>query len=104
ASQDTGSAITSEGKTMFRNIRQHLLIWTCSLIFAFTATAMSEPITTLHGTVADPSGAVVAHARVELLVHGIPVANVVTDGRGQYSISRKPGQGSRLRVAAAGFK
>lgn len=89
---------------MLRNTRQHLLIWTCSLIFVFTAIAVAEPVAILHGIVVDPSGAVVPHARVELLEHGIPVANVVTDGRGRYSISRKPEQGSRLRVAAAGFK
>jgi iron complex outermembrane receptor protein/vitamin B12 transporter len=89
---------------MFRITRQYLLRWACTLLFAFTAIAVAEPVTLLRGIVADPSGAVVANARVELLEHGVSVAHAVTDGRGQYSIPRKLETVSHLRVTAVGFK
>ena len=49
------------------------------------------------------SGAVIPNAKVELLEHGVPVASVATDSKGQFIIPRNPGPGSRLRVSASGF-
>ena len=89
---------------MFRITHQYLLKLTCILIFAFSLIAKASPAFTLRGTVTDPSGAVVVNARVELLEHGVPVANVVTNGQGRYSIFRKPEPESRLRITASGFE
>ncbi|MGA2456478.1 MAG: TonB-dependent receptor plug domain-containing protein [Terriglobales bacterium] len=80
------------------------LRWTCSFIFAFTAIALASPITTIHGTVSDPSAAVIANAKIELLENGAPVASIATDARGQYSIPRNLASSSRLRVSAPGFR
>ena len=66
---------SSEGKTMFRFSRLRLLRWTVSLIFAFTALAYAAPTSDIHGTVSDPSGAVIPNAKVELLENGVPVAS-----------------------------
>jgi vitamin B12 transporter len=91
---------------MFRSSLQFSsrLRWTCSFIFAFTAIAPASPITTIHGTVSDPSGAVITNAKVELLENGVPVASIATDAKGQYGIPRNLAFGSRLRVSAPGFR
>ncbi len=86
---------------MFRFTRA--IRWTCSLFLAFTAVALAAPAYTIHGTVSDSSGAVIVNAKVELLENGAPVASVVTDAKGQYSIVRNPAPGSRLRVSVSGF-
>jgi len=88
---------------MFRFSRQYLLRWTANLIIAFTAIAHAAPITDLHGTVSDSSGAVIANAKVELLVNGVPVVSTSTDARGQYHVARNSIAGTRLRVSAPGF-
>ena len=88
---------------MFRYPRLRFLRWTSSLIFAFTAIALSAQSTNLHGTVSDTSGAVIPNATVVLLEHEAPVASVATDPKGQYVIARNPSPGSRLRVSASGF-
>jgi vitamin B12 transporter len=88
---------------MFRSSRLRFLRWTCGLIFAFTTVALAAPGSSLRGTVADQSGAVIPNAKVELLEHGVPVASTVTDSNGQFVIARNPGSGSRLRVSASGF-
>jgi iron complex outermembrane receptor protein/vitamin B12 transporter len=88
---------------MFRSSRLGFLRWTSGLIFAFTTIALAAPGSSLRGTVADQSGAVIPNAKVELLEHGVPVASVVTDSNGQFVIARNPGPGSRLRVSASGF-
>jgi iron complex outermembrane receptor protein/vitamin B12 transporter len=88
---------------MSRFLRLCFLRWTASLIFAFTVVAHAAPVSAIHGTVSDPSGAVIPNAKVELLENGVSVASVDTDGKGQYRIVRNPGPGSRLRVSAAGF-
>ena len=77
--------------------------WICSFIFAFTAIALASPITTIRGTVSDPSGAVITSAKVELLENGVPVASITTDARGRYRISRNLAPEWRLRVASPGF-
>jgi iron complex outermembrane receptor protein/vitamin B12 transporter len=88
---------------MFRSSRLRFLRWTSSLIFAFTTIALAAPGTSLRGTVADSSGAVIPNAKVELLEHGVPVASVATNSNGEFIIARKPDPGSRLRVSASGF-
>src|ERR1700684_1934183 len=69
---------TSEGKTMFRFSRRCLLQRTSSLVFAIAATAiaLASPIANIRGTVSDPSGAVIASAKVELLYNGVAVVTV----------------------------
>ena len=88
---------------MFRSLRLRFLRWTSGLIFAFTTIALAAPSTSLRGTVADQSGAVIPNAKIELLEHGVPVASVATDSKGEFIIPRKAGPGSRLRVSASGF-
>ncbi|MGB8014130.1 MAG: TonB-dependent receptor plug domain-containing protein [Terriglobales bacterium] len=78
--------------------------WICSFVFAFTAIALASPITTIRGTVSDPSGAVITSAKVELLENGVPIASIATDARGHYEIPRNLTSGSRLRVSATGFR
>jgi iron complex outermembrane receptor protein/vitamin B12 transporter len=79
------------------------LIWICSFILAFTTLALAAPFVGLHGTVFDPSGAVLPNAKVELLENGMPVASVNADAKGQYSIGHKLAPGQRLRVSGQGF-
>lgn len=86
---------------MFRS--SFRLLWTCSLVLAFTAFTHAAPLSGLHGTVFDPSGAAIANAKVELLENGVPVASATTDAKGQYSFSRGSGSGLRLRVSDQGF-
>jgi len=89
---------------MFRYSRLRFLRWTSGLIFALTTVALAAPNNNLHGTVSDPSGAVIPNAKVELLEHGVPVAAVVTDSKGQFVIVRNAGPGARLRASAWGFR
>jgi iron complex outermembrane receptor protein/vitamin B12 transporter len=77
--------------------------WTCSLVLASATIAFAASDLTIHGTVSDPSGAVIPNAKVELLENGLPVASVATDAKGEYSISRSAGPGARLRVSVPGF-
>jgi vitamin B12 transporter len=88
---------------MFRILRLRLLRWTSSLTFAFTAIALAQSNARLRGSVSDPSGAVIPHAKVELFEHGILAASMVTDAKGQYVIEWKPGDDFRLRISASGF-
>jgi iron complex outermembrane receptor protein/vitamin B12 transporter len=88
---------------MFRFSRLCLLRWISSFIFAITAVAAAAQSTIIHGTISDPSGALIAKAKVELVEHDTPVASVVTDSMGRYSISSNLVSGSRLRVSVSGF-
>ncbi len=86
---------------MFRS--SFRLLWTFSFVLAFTAFILASPLSDLRGTVFDPSGAAIPDAQVELLQDGVPVATTVTDAKGQYSISQKPGPNQSVRVTAQGF-
>jgi iron complex outermembrane receptor protein/vitamin B12 transporter len=90
---------------MFRFLNLCLFRRTTSFVFviAFTAIALAQPIVNIRGTVSDPSGAVIANAKVELLEHGVPVASVATDAMGQYSLPKGPAQSSQLRFSVPGF-
>jgi vitamin B12 transporter len=76
----------------------------CSFVFAFTAIAFAAPDAPIRGTVSDPSGAVIAHAKVELIENDISVVTVTADTKGQYVIQRTPAPGSRLRASSPGFR
>ena len=89
---------------MFQFSRVCLLRRISSFVFAFTAIALSAQTTIIHGTVSDPSGAMIANAKVELIERGIPVESVVADAMGQYRISRNPAPGSQLRISVPGFE
>jgi iron complex outermembrane receptor protein/vitamin B12 transporter len=86
---------------MFRIFRQ--TGWACGLAFAFTALTLASAQTAIHGTIFDPSGAVVSNAKVEAIQHGVPVASVATDAKGQYHISFKSAGELSLQVTMAGF-
>lgn len=89
---------------MFQFSRVCLLRRTSIFVFALTAIALAAPVANIHGTVSDPSGAVIATAKVELLERGVPVATVTTNAKGQYRIPRNPVPGSQLRVSVPGFE
>ena len=83
--------------------------WVAAFFFAiFLAcclTAWAEPAASVFGIVADPSGAVVADAKVTLddLEHGAQLT-ATTNGDGSYAfLSLVPGR-YQIEVAAAGFK
>ena len=80
------------------------LSWTCSFVLAFTAVAFAAQLSEFRGIVLDPSGAVIANAKVELLESGVPIASVATDAKGFYSISWNLEPGLRLRVSNSGFR
>jgi len=88
---------------MFRFSRLRFSRWTVSLIFAFAAVALASPTLAIRGIVSDPSGAVIADAKVELLENGLPVVSTSTDTKGQYRVVRVATAGARLRVSAPGF-
>jgi vitamin B12 transporter len=88
---------------MIRFSRPCLLGFSTSFIFAIAALSVAAQTNDLHGTVSDPSGAVIANAKVELLEYGVSVASVATNEIGQYHIPRNPLPGSRLRVSVPGF-
>ena len=107
-SRETGPAKHFRGESMFRVLRQYrllqlLIALASAFIFVITTIALAAQSTMIHGTVSDPSGAVIAKARVELIERGIPAAFVVTDAIGQYSISCNLVSGSLLRISAPGF-
>ncbi len=86
---------------MFRS--SFRLLWAGSFVLAFTALALAASIADLHGTVFDQSGAAIAHAKVELLENGVPLASATTDAKGQYVLPQGSGSGLRLRVSDPGF-
>jgi len=88
---------------MFRFSRLCLLQFPISFIFVIGAVTIAAQTTVIRGTVSDSSGAVIANAQIELLEHGVPVATVATNARGQYHIPRNPVPDSQLRVSVPGF-
>jgi len=88
---------------MFRFSRLCLLQLPASCIFAVAAISLAAQTAVIRGTVSDPSGAVIANARIELLENGVAVASVTSDAKGQFIIPRNPRLGSRLRVSVPGF-
>lgn len=79
-------------------------LWVYPVVFILAAIGFADSTIFIHGTVTDPSGAVIANAKVELMENGSPVASVVADDKGQFVIRRKPSAGARLRVSASGFR
>jgi iron complex outermembrane receptor protein/vitamin B12 transporter len=92
---------------MIRFSRLCQLQFSIGFIFAIAAISLVAQTAviagTVSGTVSDPSGAVIANARIELIERGVPVAFVTTNAMGQYNIQRNPVPGSRLRVSVPGF-
>jgi len=89
---------------MLRFLRLFLSGWTAILVFALAASLFAAPASSVHGTVFDPDGLALPNATVELLDHGVPVATVSTNAKGQYEIARQPLPGERLRVSGTGFR
>ena len=87
---------------MFRLSRRFKFAF--GFVFAFAGFAFTLPNASIHGTVSDPSGAVLANAKVELIENDIPVVTVMTDAKGEFAINLKPSPGSRLRVSFSGFR
>ncbi len=73
-------------------------------LIAFSATLVAQASSSLHGTVADPKGAVVPGAKVVLAdpQNGL-TRTTITDDRGEYQFLQVPPSTYRLTVTAAGF-
>jgi iron complex outermembrane receptor protein/vitamin B12 transporter len=76
-----------------------------ALVFAITAlsTRAAAAGGSIHGTVTDPLGAVVAGAQVELLREGKPASATTTDAEGKYRFSPLPPGRYQVRTQAPSF-
>ncbi len=82
------------------------------LIFVLVPPLMAvQAVSTLDGTVVDPSGAAVAEAEVLLYnpVSGfqrgsVPQEAFLTDGQGRFRFSNIPFQGYEVRIERSGFQ
>jgi iron complex outermembrane receptor protein/vitamin B12 transporter len=70
----------------------------CAAMFLFQAALAS----TIQGTVADPLGARIVGAEVQLVAHGAVVAHVKTGAQGEFSLDAPEGRYT-LVVQASGF-
>ena len=75
----------------------------CWFAAALTLIPAAADAAIIHGSVSDPTGAVIPHATVELIERGLPVATALTDNNGQYFLHWTPAPGALLRVSAPGF-
>ncbi len=73
------------------------------LAFAIAVIPVAAFSASIHGSISDPTGAVIPNATVELIEHNHSVTRVTADSRGQYVLQQAPAPGSRLRVSAPGF-
>jgi len=75
------------------------------LALAVSVSAQSSNSTSVSGTVVDPTGAVVAHATVEMRnpVSGF-LQSTVTDGVGKFTFSNVPFNPYHLTVAGEGLR
>src|ERR1700693_503377 len=81
-----------------------LKVAVCSLAFAFVALAQSDR-GTITGTVADPAGAVVASAAVEIRnVETGAVYQAGTSATGNYTLAQLPAGQYELSTTVTGFK
>src|SRR5262252_8129836 len=81
-----------------------LTLGLCSFVFALTALAQSDR-GTITGTVADPAGAVVAGAPVEIKnVENGAVYQAGTSATGNYTLAQLPAGQYELSVTVPGFK
>jgi hypothetical protein len=74
----------------------------CVLIASYFALIAQAQTPSLHGTVTDPSGALVPSALVQLRGPG-PEQRATTDDKGQYSFATLPPGKYAMRVIAKGF-
>jgi len=74
------------------------------LCIALPITAFATDSASVRGTVTDPLGAVVSHARVELVDADGVLASTTTDDNGQYRLPLRKGQHFQVRVLAASFR
>ena len=88
--------------------RSSAVVWTACL---FVVLLVSSPVTglaaeqgSLHGTVSDPLGAVVAGAKVELLNGTTVVKTTTTDGAGNYAFDVSQNARYRVRAVAPTFQ
>jgi len=74
-----------------------------SALLVFTGIAFAVPEKAIHGTVSDPTGAIITNAKVELIENSKVAVTVMTDARGRYLVLRKVVANSWLRVSHPGF-
>ncbi len=81
-----------------------ILLLTALFFAALSASAQSGNAGSVHGTVTDPSGAVIPNATVHLTndVSGLD-RTTSTDASGQFSFSNVPFNPYRIRISATGF-
>jgi len=85
---------------------RHLRLFrrTCWFAAALTLIPAAADAAVIHGTVSDPTGAVIPHAKVELIEGSSSIVTVLTDSSGQYSVRWTPAPGAVLSVSAPGFR
>lgn len=71
------------------------------LLIGVTASAVEAP--GIHGSIKDPLGAVIPHARVELLKNGRKIAATTSDELGNYRFSYLVAGNYQVRATAPGF-
>ena len=87
-------------------IFRHVLRSSCLLVLwlSLTLSASAADNASIHGTVTDPLGAVVANAKVELLQSGEVFASVASNEEGDYHLPLIAGKRCQIRVAAPAFQ
>ncbi|HTC76432.1 MAG TPA: carboxypeptidase-like regulatory domain-containing protein, partial [Edaphobacter sp.] len=88
--------------------RSSLVVWA---VCVFVVLLVSSPIPglaaeqgSLHGTISDPLGAIVAGAKVELLNGTTVVKTTTTDGAGNYAFDVSQNARYRVRAVAPTFQ
>src|SRR5581483_11831724 len=92
----------SEGKAMVRASRVfgHTL-WFAA---AFTLIPALANAAAIHGSILDPTGAVIPRAKVELIESHSSITTVTTDANGQYRLQWTPAPDASLRISAPAFR
>lgn len=90
-------------------MKKHFLQRTSILLAVYfglvlTPLSFAQNTISIHGTVQDPLGAVIAGAQVDLLQKQQAVASAKTDGQGNYVLQVPSADRYQLRVSAASFK
>ncbi|HZP03508.1 MAG TPA: TonB-dependent receptor [Terracidiphilus sp.] len=71
---------------------------------AFTLIPALANAAAIHGSILDPTGAVIPRAKVELIESHSSITTVTTDANGQYRLQWTPAPDASLRISAPAFR